>query len=82
MRNVYAPEVQSVIDATIRQRNEVAERLQKEMDKQLAPYNEALHKLYQNNTPVRVELTEMEMMELDEINKEDKDSICGGAMSE
>jgi len=75
MRNIYAPEIQAVIDATIRQRNEVAERLQKEMNKQLAPYNEALNKLYQNNTPISVELTEMEMMELDEINIEDKDSV-------
>lgn len=76
MRNIYAPEVQAVIDATIRQRNELAERLQKEMDKQLAPYNEALHKLYQNNTPVSVELTEMEKRELDEINKEKGEVSC------
>ena len=75
MRNVYAPEVQAVIDATIRQRNELAERLQKEMDKQLVPYNEALNKLYQNNTPVSVELTEMEKVELGEIDKEDEDSV-------
>ena len=74
MKPIYQPDVQALMDSINNQILSVQKELTEEFDRKMIQrtghLQEALTELYRKNTPIEYELTELEEIELQEMNDE------------
>jgi len=74
MKPIYQPDVQVLMDSINNQILSVQKELTEEFDRKMIQrtghLQQALTELYRKNTPIEYELTELEKIELQEINNE------------
>lgn len=70
MNYIYEPSVQKLIDAINKQVYDITLKHKEAMDKELAPLHNALMNIKLKNPPIKVELTDFDKMEIEQMNKE------------
>lgn len=66
---VYEDNVQKLIDSIEKRVYAITQDYKERMEKNIAPLQEALLNIRLNNKPVRVEMTEFDKIEIEQMNK-------------
>lgn len=67
---IYEDDVQKLIDSIEKRVYAITQDYKERMEKDIAPLQEALLNIRLNNKPLRIEMTEFDKLEIEQMNKE------------